>query len=254
MKRKNIIGMILIMPLIASCQKEANQTTNSDIRSSTFPSQNSKSSGNYSEREYTSDELCSINHYSYIPGQCPITDVREYTMLWMPKIYTETFPRKDDLNFRISVTYFAEEKCMDPSLLYNSSPLVFQYSFADEAYGKEVKQGKPFCIQPMTKEFVDDHFDFGYSGECPIPSSCYAIKAKIPVADFLSEMKDSHYVNISLFPNAKADGYQYDANKNRREYLEFDEFARGFWSFEVTVSETEIKLVNVAYPDSNIMF
>lgn len=138
-------------------------------------------------------------------------------------------------------------------MIYGSAPLVFQYSFADEAYGDKVKQGKVFCIQPMTKEFVDEHCHNSYS-ECPIPSDCYAIEASIPVKEFLDERKDSRYVDVSLVPNAKADGYRYDAEQNRREYLEFEKGTEGFWSFELVQSDTGLEWVNVSYPSSDVIF
>ncbi len=253
MKRKNAPGMVLIIVMISSCQKTNGLASVSDIGASVASASSDRGADAYSERSYTSDEFCSLNRFSYVPGQCTITDIREYSLIWMPVVYTETFRLDDDFRIPISVGYYRSGKCMDPTMLYGASPLVFQYSFADEAYGSEVKQGKVFCIQPMTKEFVDEHCHNSYP-ECPIPSDCYAIDASISAKEFLEGMGNSRYVNISLVPNAKADGYQYDENLNRRKYLEFEKGTEGFWSFELTVSETEIKWVNVSFPNSDIIF
>ena len=87
-----------------------------------------------------------------------------------------------------------------------------------------------------------------------LPSSCNAISASIPVEEFLKDMGNSQYVNISLVQDAKPDGYQYNEDGCKKEYLEFGKETYDFWSFEIACSKTEISWMNVTFPDSHVNF
>lgn len=174
-----------------------------------------------------------------------------------------------DAEIQLDFFYAQWQKKRNPSVFYNHT-VAFQYVFSSVAYPEldrdpnyqlsnenhceacfplAVRQGKVLFLDNGTKGFVDEHIIT--SGELRYdewePDRCL-VETKIDMDGFLEFAKTGRYLQVSYVPNPADDGYVYDENGKKTEWVDFKgrfNHSSMIQTFEVEITESTVNLTYV---------
>ena len=161
--------------------------------------------------------------------------------------------------------YAQWQKKRNPSVFYNHT-VALQYRFSDVPYPEwdrnpdyhlsvdgceacfpiSMRQGKVLFLDNGTKSFVDEHIITSGSLQYDKwePDRC-VVKTSIEMKTFLEGAKTGKYLHVFYVPYPAEDGYMYDENGNKFEWIDYKEpFHRSslIQNYSVEITDYVVKL------------